>query len=66
MRLLPELRMAFTYFTPSEVDRIAESAAGLHGKKREEILEKKGIPGSFYSYGKELDAYVMGQLGIMK
>jgi len=59
MKLLPELRMAFTYFTPGEVDRIAASAAGLHGKKREDILEKQGVPGSFLAYGRELDAYVM-------
>lgn len=58
MKLLPELRMAFTYFTPGEVDRIAASAAGLHGKKREDITDKKGIPGSFYAYGRELDGYV--------
>lgn len=63
MKLLPELRMAFTYFTPGEVDRIAEAAAGLHGRKREDILAKKGIPGDFYAYGKELDAYVVAQLG---
>ena len=62
MKLLPELRMAFTYFTPSEVDRIATSAAELHGKKRADILEKKGIPGHFLTYGKELDAYVTAQL----
>ncbi len=58
MRLLPELRMAFTYFTPGEVDRIAEAAAGMHGKQREDILYKKGVTGDFYAYGKELDAYV--------
>lgn len=63
MKLLPELRMAFTYFTPGEVDRIATSAAELHGKKRADILEKKGIAGSFLAYGKELDAYVAAQLG---
>lgn len=66
MRLLPELRMAFTYFTPGEVDRIAESAAGIHGKKSEDILNQKGISGNFYRYGKELDAYVASMLGNMK
>ncbi len=62
LKLLPELRMAFTYFTPGEVDRIAASAAGLHGRKREDILEKRGVPGSFLAYGRELDAYVMQQV----
>ncbi len=58
MELLPELRMAFTYFTPREIDKIAASAAGLHGKGREDILERKEILPDWYSYGKETDAYV--------
>ncbi len=62
MRLLPELRMAFTYFTPGEVDRIAGAVAGMHGKQREDILYKEGVIGHFYAYGKELDAYVAKRL----
>lgn len=62
MQLLPELRMAFTYFTPNEVDKIAASAAGLHHKKADDILNKEGIEESFLLYGKELDAYVAEQV----
>lgn len=57
MELLPELRMAFTYFTPRETDRIAKMAAALHGKKREEILELAEVLPEWYAYGKELDLY---------
>ena len=32
--LLPQLRLAFSYFTPTETDRLARQAAALHGKKR--------------------------------
>ena len=58
MELLPELRMAFTYFTPREIDRIAEKAAALHGKTGKDITSRKEIPADWYTYGRELDAYM--------
>ena len=62
MELLPELRMAFTYFTPREIDKIAAAAAGLHGKGRRDILERKEVYPDWYSYGKELDGYVKARM----
>lgn len=62
MELLPELRMAFTYFTPREIDRIAEMAAQLHGKKREDVLEIAEVLPEWYGYGKEVEAYVCGRM----
>lgn len=62
MELLPELRMAFTYFTPREIDQIAQMAAGLHGKTQEEILEIAVVLPEWYGYGKELDGYVSGRM----
>ena len=61
MALLPELRMAFTYFTPREIDKIAARAASLHGKK-EDILSRKAILPDWYSYGKETDLYVKDKM----
>ncbi len=61
MGLLPELRMAFTYFTPREIDKIAARVAALHGKK-EDILSRKAILPDWYSYGKEMDAYVRSRM----
>lgn len=58
MELLPELRMAFAYFTPREIDRIAAMAAAVHGKGREDIMDRKEILPDWYSYGKELDEAV--------
>lgn len=58
MELLPEMRMAFAYFTPREVDKIAAAAAGLHGKSREDIMDRKEIFPDWYSYGKEVDEYI--------
>ena len=58
MKLLPELRMAFTWFTPRETDRIAAMAAAPHGKAAGDILERKEILPEWYSYGKETDEYI--------
>lgn len=57
MELLPQLRLAFAYFTPAETDKIAARAAGLHGKKREDITERREILPDWYAYGKELDMF---------
>ena len=60
MELLPELRMAFTYFTPREIDKIAEKAAALHNRSGEDIINLREVPPDWYSYGKELDIYIAG------
>lgn len=57
MELLPELRMAFAYFTPREINKIAAGAGALHGGK-EDILSREVILPDWYSYGREMDAYV--------
>lgn len=62
MELLPQLRMAFTYFTPGETDKIAKRAAGLHGKEQEDILLRKEIMPEWYAYGRELDTYARGHM----
>nr|WP_296480164.1 DUF5682 family protein [uncultured Acetatifactor sp.] len=63
MELLPELRMAFTYFTPRETDKIAAAAAGLHGKGGRDILERTEVYPDWYAYGKETDEYVRARMG---
>lgn len=67
MQLLPELHMAFTYFTPAETDRIAGTAAGFHGRSRRQLQERQAVPESWYLYGRELETYaleVMGENGV--
>ncbi len=41
MEILPDLRRAFTEFTPSETERVSENVAVLYGKKKD-ILEVSG------------------------
>ncbi len=62
VELLPQLRMAFAYFTPAEIDKIAKQAAGLHGMTREDIMERAEVLPQWYAYGKELDAYAVGEM----
>lgn len=59
--LLPELRLAFRYFTPVESARIARKAAALHGAAPEELRRPGGLPGQ-YAYGEELDAWASARL----
>lgn len=62
MKLLPELRQAFGYFTPLETDRIAGKAAALHGAKKQELLLGRMVSPEEYEYGEALDAYAVGKL----
>ena len=62
LELLPKLRMAFAYFTPREIDRIAAMAAGIHGKGQRDILERQEVYPDWYAYGKELDAFVKSRM----
>lgn len=59
MKLLPELRMAFGYFTPLETDRIAGKAAALHGVKKQTLLKGRTVSALEYEYGELLDAYAL-------
>ncbi|MDE6915463.1 MAG: hypothetical protein K2P39_01515 [Lachnospiraceae bacterium] len=62
MELLPQLRMAFAYFTPAETDKIAKRAAGLHRRTGQELMARAEVLSDWYAYGKELDRYARGYL----
>ena len=62
MQLLPELHMAFTYFTPAETDRIAQAAAGFHGKSRRQLQEQQAVPEAWYLYGRELEKFALEEI----
>lgn len=57
LMLLPELRMAFGYFTPLETDRIAGKAATLHGANKKELLTGRAVSPLELQYGEMLDQY---------
>ena len=61
LALLPELRLAFRYFTPMEANRIARQAAALRGVSAERLRRPPAAPGR-YAYGEELDAWAAARL----
>lgn len=62
MTILPDLRMAFAYFSPSEIDRVAESSANIHGRKSSELTEKSGVTPKLYKIGENIDKWTVEQL----
>lgn len=62
MEVLPELRLAFSCFTPSEIDGIAEKAASLYGKSGADIKKSLIIYDDIYAQGKELDRQICQEL----
>lgn len=62
MKLLPELRMAFGYFTPLETDRIAGKAAAFCGVKKQDILRGGEVSPFTYEYGELLDTYAVSRM----
>ncbi len=61
IRVLPDFKLTFSYFTPSEIDRIARKVAGLLDIK-EHLLDKEGISEEILNYGKLLNDYLVESL----
>ena len=57
MEILPSLRLAYSYFTPFEIQEIAGEAASLHGLK-EDLTEQSGLDEALIAFGAELDAEI--------
>lgn len=63
MEVLPELRLAFSYFSPSETDRIAKAAADLHGGDAERLRRTITVDDELFSAGAELERKILKELG---
>lgn len=61
IRLLPELRLAFSYFVPTETDRLAKRAAALHGAAANALRRTAADPAA-YTCGEALDAWAAARL----
>ena len=57
--MLPQLRLAFSYFLPRESDRLARSAAALHGQKK---LKQTAADPAAYSRAEAVDAWAAARL----
>ena len=64
MEVLPELRLAFSYFTPYETDSIAKKAAELYGTDCFEMLQNVNIYSRIYPMGIELEKEICIETGV--
>ena len=62
MEIMPFLRLAFSYFTPQEVQSIAQSAAAIHGKGEADVLDTRGYDEALHIFGAQLDAEIFREL----
>lgn len=65
LRMLPELRLAFTFFTPPETSRIAEKVAGLHGIPASR-LEMPAVDEHTLRTAQELDRVIREEFALWK
>ena len=64
MEVLPELRLAFSYFTPYEIDSISKKAADLYNADNIDILKGINIYSRFYSMGIELEKEICSDVEV--
>lgn len=57
LKMLPQLRMAFGYFTPMETDRLAQKAAGMHNAAKQQLMKGRLVSPKEFEYGQMLDRY---------
>ncbi|MCR5816352.1 MAG: DUF5682 family protein [Ruminococcus sp.] len=55
MEVLPDLRLAFSSFTPQEIQRTAKAVADIYGGSSDSILYDRAIDEGLFEFGKELD-----------
>lgn len=64
MEVLPELRLAFSYFTPYETDSIAKKAAELYGSDAYDLQRNIDIYTRLYAAGTELEKEICKDSGV--
>ncbi|MBR6338262.1 MAG: hypothetical protein IKR76_11125 [Ruminococcus sp.] len=55
MEVLPDLRLAFTGFTPQEIQRTARAVAEIYGGSGDSILYEQAIDEGLFEFGSALD-----------
>lgn len=56
MEILPSMRLAFSYFTPSEIQDTAQSVSELHNVNKNDILNSKAVDENMFIFGSQLDS----------
>ncbi len=60
--VLPQLRLAFSFFTPAEMDRLAAKVAKKYGLRQSEFESLKAVSADEYAYGKALEERILSAL----
>ena len=59
--MLPQLRLAFSYFLPRETDRLAKAVGSFHGKQTQ-LRQFTAVDAADYSRAEAMDAWAAAQL----
>lgn len=62
LKILPEMRLAFSFFIPTEINDIGNKVAGLYDKSRSEILNRKPVSEEDIALAKKLDKMAVEQM----
>ncbi|MCM1133349.1 MAG: DUF5682 family protein [Ruminococcus flavefaciens] len=63
IEILPSLRLAFSNFTPSEIQLASKAVAGLHGISGKDLLNKSVVDENLFDFGEKLDSIICGIIG---
>ncbi len=55
MDILPSLRLAFGYFTPYEIQSLADEVSDMHNSDKDEILNVSAVDESLFMFGESID-----------
>ncbi len=59
LEVLPQLRLAFGYFTPQEIRRTAAAVASIYGESGHEVLYGTKIDEAVFELGRKLDSEIL-------
>jgi len=63
MEVLPELRLAFSYFSPYETDKIAGAVSALYNASAENLRQTLNTDNDIYAFGAQLENELLKEMG---
>ncbi len=64
MQVLPQFRIAFSYFTPGEIDELSGKVAAMHGMEKSKFKKLQQVTPEVFAYGKSLEEQVLEAMKI--
>lgn len=61
--ILPSMRLAFGYFTPNEIQTLAECVSDMHNSDKESILSVSAVDENFFCFGEKFDKEICELIG---